>query len=60
VDAIVALAGAAVVFGPVGLAELSTPVMAIGGTRDADSRALTALAPGSVELPGLTYRAAGY
>ena len=37
VDAIVPMAGDAFFFGQVGLAEISVPVMAIGGTADSDS-----------------------
>jgi predicted dienelactone hydrolase len=37
VDAIVSIAGDAAVFGPAGLAEVTVPVMAIGGTADVDS-----------------------
>ncbi len=37
IDAVVALAGDAVAFGPQGLAELSVPVLTIGGTADQDS-----------------------
>ena len=37
VDAVVAMAGDAAMFGEQGLAELSVPVMAIGGTADTDS-----------------------
>jgi predicted dienelactone hydrolase len=37
VDAVVAMAGDAVVFGQAGLAEITMPVMAIGGTGDRDS-----------------------
>lgn len=37
VDAVVALAGDAVMFGPDGLASLRVPVLAIGGTADVDS-----------------------
>ena len=37
VDAIVPLAGDALFFGQEGLAEITVPVMAIGGTRDKDS-----------------------
>ena len=37
VDAAVALAGDAVMFGPRGLAHLTAPLLAIGGTADADS-----------------------
>ena len=37
VDAIVTIAGDAAVFGSTGLAQITTPVMAIGGTADVDS-----------------------
>ena len=37
VDAAVALAGDAVIFGEAGMAEVGVPVMAIGGTADADA-----------------------
>jgi predicted dienelactone hydrolase len=37
VDAIVPMAGNAFFFGPAGLSEIAMPVMAIGGTADADS-----------------------
>jgi predicted dienelactone hydrolase len=37
VDAVVAMAGDAAMFGAQGLAELNVPVMAIGGTADTDS-----------------------
>jgi predicted dienelactone hydrolase len=37
IDAVVSLAGDALFFGQEGLAEISVPVMAIGGTRDHDS-----------------------
>lgn len=37
VDAAIALAGDAVMFGEAGVAEIEAPVMAIGGTADADS-----------------------
>lgn len=37
VDAVVSIAGDAAMFGEVGLAEITVPVMAIGGTADTDS-----------------------
>lgn len=37
IDAVVSIAGDAVMFGPDGLSEVETPVLAIGGTADTDS-----------------------
>ena len=45
VDAIVPMAGNAFFFGPVGLSEITVPVLAIGGTADADSPYMWATHP---------------
>jgi predicted dienelactone hydrolase len=45
VDAIIPMAGNAFFFGPAGLSEITVPVLAIGGTADADSPYLWATHP---------------
>lgn len=45
VRAVISMAGDAVVFGPAGLAEITVPVMAIGGTADKDSPYMWAAHP---------------